>query len=638
MSLLAPLALLTGLLAIPILILYMLRLRRTETPVSSTLLWQKLLRDRQANAPWQRLRRNLLLILQLLILAALALALARPFVATPSVVSGSVVVLLDGSASMLATDVQPSRFDAARAEVQSWIGGLSGDDAMTLILVGRTPRVLATAGADPQTLRRALQAAQAEPVTADWSSALALAGGAAQGARNARIVIVSDGGLRQQMDQAALPPLPGDILYVAIGQRDENLALSALATRQGPEGLQLLASVHNYGAAPQAALLSIYVNETLFDARRITPAPGAPLPLTWALPPGSERIRAELSEQEADFLPADDRAWAVHAAGAATQALLLTPGNLFLEQVFTLLPGVTAVRADPAGPLPQAAGEQGFELLVLDGGPLPEPLPPGDLLLINPTTGGDLLTVGQPFSATTAIRLADSPLLQFVEWRGVNVRQARQISAPWAQAVVQAEGGPLLLAGEQGGRRIAVLTFDLRDSDLPLRVAFPVLMANITAWLSPGQVVDFSGSLQPGQPAALSPEAGATALLVDTPSGEQRILTVEEEHALIFEETHQPGIYTVTARRQSGDRLAGRFAVNLFAPQESAIAPAATVQIGRRDISAPQAGDIGRREFWPWLAALALLVLLLEWWVHFRGPRLPRPPRPEAARTWFRRR
>ncbi len=72
--------------------------------VSSTMLWQKLLRDREANAPWQKLRRNLLLLLQLLILAALVLALARPFFPISSVISGSTVVLLDGSASMQATD------------------------------------------------------------------------------------------------------------------------------------------------------------------------------------------------------------------------------------------------------------------------------------------------------------------------------------------------------------------------------------------------------------------------------------------------------------------------------------------------------------------------------------------------------
>jgi len=631
MSLLTPLALLLGLLAVPIILLYMLRLRRRETPVSSTLLWQKLLRDREANAPWQRLRRNLLLILQLLILAALALALARPFLPVPSIVSGSVVVLLDGSASMMATDVQPSRFDAGRAEVASWIDNLGGDDAMTLILVGRAPTVLASASNDRQALREALAQAQAQPVSAGWPAALALAGGAAQGFQDARIVVVSDGGL-----PAGLPAVPGEVLYVPIGESGANLAISALASRSGVEGVQLLAAVTNSGNTIQEALLSIFVDDVLFDARRVTVPPSEPptgtpastsgaggrANLTWEIPADAGAIRAELTEQGQDYLALDDRAWAVHAAGAGSRVLLVTPGNVFLEQVLGLLPGLTTFRATPDAPLP-GGDDTPYDLIVLDNTPLPDSLPPGDLLLINPPPGGDLLEAGAVFSDTNVIRLADSPLLQFVEWRGVNVRVARDVSAPWAQPIIQAEGGPLLLAGENGGRRVVILTFDLHDSDLPLRIAFPVLMANITTWLSPGQVLEFTGSLQPGQSAALSPGAGATAVLVQKPDGEQWIGSVEEEQTLLFDESGQQGIYTVTVRESGGDRVAGRFAVNLFAPEESGIAPAPTLQLGQRNVDAPQPGDVGRRELWPWLAALAFIVLIVEWWIHYRGPHLP---------------
>lgn len=625
MSLLAPLALLLGLLAVPIVLLYMLRLRRVERPVSSTLLWQKLLRDRQANAPWQRLRRNLLLLLQLLVLAALVFALARPFLPTPSIVSGNVVVLLDASASMMATDVQPSRFDAARREVERWIGNLGGDEAMTLILVGQRPVVLSPAGADPQTLRRALSQARPAPVAADWPAALALAGGAAQGYEDARIVIVSDGGL-----PADLPAASAEVIYVPVGTDGANVALSAVATRVGLQGPQLLVSTTNHGAMEQASLVSVYVDGALFDARRVTLTPREQRNLTWDLPAEAMTVRAELSEQSEDYLAIDDRAWAVNAATGA-RALLVTPGNIFLEQALALLPGLTTVRAAPGDSLPAVTGgEQGgaaqsepYDLLVLDGVPLPDPLPPGDLLLVNPASGGNLFTVGAVYSDTTVTRLADSPLLQFVEWRGVNVRAAREISAPWAQPVIQGGGGPLLLAGESGGRRVVILAFDLHDSDLPLRIAFPVLMANITSWLSPGQALAFSGSLAPGRPAALSPAAGASALLVQKPDGEQRILTADEEQTILFEETDQLGIYTVTARESAGDRIAGRFAVNLFAPQESSIAPASTLPLTQRGEEAASAGDVGRRELWPWLAGLALLILGLEWWVHFRGTRLP---------------
>src|SRR3954468_14777411 len=117
MAFLAPLALVSALIVAPIIVaMYLLKLRREERTVSSTYLWQRMVRDVEANAPWQRLRRNLLLLLQLLLLLLLALALARPFFATTGIAGRNLIVILDRSASMQATDVAPSRLEAAKKE------------------------------------------------------------------------------------------------------------------------------------------------------------------------------------------------------------------------------------------------------------------------------------------------------------------------------------------------------------------------------------------------------------------------------------------------------------------------------------------------------------------------------------------
>ena len=122
MSLLAPTAAAFGLIVPVIVALYFLKVRRPQVPVSSTLLWRSLTRDRQASVPWQRLRFSWLLVLQLLAAMALVLALMRPAHSTPAPLAAHTILMVDTSAPMQTTDVHPSRFAEARRRAGCVIG------------------------------------------------------------------------------------------------------------------------------------------------------------------------------------------------------------------------------------------------------------------------------------------------------------------------------------------------------------------------------------------------------------------------------------------------------------------------------------------------------------------------------------
>src|SRR2546421_5464149 len=106
--------------AVPaLLILYFLKLRRREQLVSSTLLWKKAIQDLQVNAPFQKLRRNLLLILQLILLALLCLALSRPVSNYTPGAGKTSIILIDRSASMNAVESNgKTRLDEAKKKVK----------------------------------------------------------------------------------------------------------------------------------------------------------------------------------------------------------------------------------------------------------------------------------------------------------------------------------------------------------------------------------------------------------------------------------------------------------------------------------------------------------------------------------------
>src|SRR5436305_5664397 len=125
MKFLAPAAFLFALTIPVVIVFYLLKRKRVIRLVPSTLLWQKFLAETQASAPFQKLRKNWLLVLQIILLTLAVLALSRPYFAARTKPAQLRVVILDTSASMQATDELPSRFEKARAEALKWVDGLA---------------------------------------------------------------------------------------------------------------------------------------------------------------------------------------------------------------------------------------------------------------------------------------------------------------------------------------------------------------------------------------------------------------------------------------------------------------------------------------------------------------------------------
>ncbi len=625
MSFLAPLGLLLSLLAVPIILLYMLRLRRREVQVSSTLLWRQLLQDREANAPWQRLRRNLLLFLQLLILAALVLALARPYSEVPTLTSGRTALLIDASASMNATDVQPNRFEAARRLALEIVETLGDDDNVAIIRVAESAEVLENYTNDRSQLRAALERMTLSKGIPDWNAALTLAAAGAQGAEKFTILLLSDGGVPANLDLT----LYGEVRHVPIGNSGQNVAISALATADDPvRGAQIYARLTNYGDQAADVIFSLNLDGTLHSAAPYQIAANSYLDLTISdLPAEFRRVEAQLTRPAGstllDHLNIDDTAYAVYTPAVAGRTVVMTKGNAFLERGLAALNAWQVYRGDPDRGLPA----EPYDLYVFDGW-LPTALPDSNILIVNPPPDlppSNLYSVGGMTNQTQIVRvLPDDPRTRYLRFNDVNVRVFRQIRAEWADTLVEAAGGALVLAGEFEGRRIAILPFNLLDSDLPLKIAYPILLANLTAWYKTPRALNLEGSAQIGQTVVIQPPPEADIVRVIRPDGAATTFRANQP-LLIYAETLQTGIYSVDM--YSGESLFRQefFSVNLFSESESNILPR-SVQLGSgADAAAAEAPqEIGQREFWSLLALIGLALLALEWFIYHRRLGVPR--------------
>lgn len=609
MTLLAPLGLLGLLVALPILALYLLRLRRREVTVSSHFLWQQALQDLSANTPLQRLRRHTLLFLQLAIVTLLALALARLAWETSAPLGGHVLLVVDASASMQARGSNGNtRFADALQRAQAEV---SPADRVTLILADKQARLLLDAQpASSPAAAAAFATAQAGAGGADWEGAFTLA--LARADAQTRTLLLSDNDHAAAFLPAALP----NVRVVSVGEPAPNLALTAFALRALPDGTrQLFAEVFNASDMSASGTLTLRRDGVLWQSLPFSAPARARTPLvlgtegTFAVLQG--RITAD--PPFADALAADDTAWAIAPQQAQARLLLVAAEDeRFVSSALASLEGVQVFRTSPER---RTLPEGTFDLFVLVDA-LPDALPDGNLLLLNPPHSSALFTLGETLPATQnpQTQLPQHPLNQLVQWEGVTVRATRAVDAQWAQTLVSVGGQPFVLAGETGGRRVVLLPFALNDTDLPLQIAFPVFIANAVAWLTPSAAYTERTHYRAGETVQLALPLAADAARITTPDGSTHTLA----RGAAFPFSDALGVYSVAALGADGRVLGTQFfAVTLFNAQESDLTP--------RPFSAPPAANVTtaadtqreRQELWGALLLLAFALLLLEWtWYH----------------------
>ncbi len=616
MNLLVPAAFAFALIIPIILLLYFMRPKRQQRTIASTLLWQRALQDMQASRPWQRLRFTPLLFLQILAALFIVFVLVRPAIFTSSSVSGNTIIILQASASMQATDIAPSRFESARNDISDIMGNLGPNDHLSLITMANTPQVLIADSNDKAQLAIALRKAKVTNQNADLELALSLANSLAAGHTDTQVLVVGDGHVITT-DQNLLVPFP--VRYLRIGTNAPNAALLTLSSRTLQNKLVALAQVANYSSQARSIPVELFADGNEVSVQTVTLAPQASGTVQWTgLPSTTRFLHAQLISQDA--MTIDHNAWAIIGGSQKGHVLLVTKGNLFLQAAFALQPNVILSETTPA----QYVNAGNYDLTIFDGF-VPSILPAGGLFFVNPPTGSYPFGTSGPLIKVSRISPGDDKLglLASIDLSSIHTIQSShqlQLTANM-QSIIDAPETPLLIAGQNNNQRIAALGFDLHDSDLGLQPSFPILVQNLANWFLP-QPVAGDGQVTAGSPITIQTWPGADQATITSP--DQQTATVAPPFPVIpFAKTNTIGIYQVI-QRVHGQFLHGAFTVNLFNPSQSNLTPARTLPVLRSSDFTPNGNGVSRelREIWPWIAALLLLILCIEWWLFSRSYRI----------------
>ena len=634
---------------VPTLVLmYFLKLRRREVIVPSTFLWKRAVQDLQVNAPFQRLRRNLLLLLQLLALAALLVALARPVLSLRTGGGERIVLLIDRSASMNATDVAPSRLELAKQQAKAVVESIRsqgafdlggrGDQAMVIAFDSR-PRLMCNFTSDKDRLLAAIDAISPGEGGSRLGDAVQVARAYAQPPGEdandrsaepaARLELFSDGRI---VDLSEVVVREGELRLHCLGESSDNVGITAMEARrsyENPNDLKVFVSLANAGPQAVDCDVQLSLNNDVRAVRKVHIEAAAPVEEGGRPVPGVQSVMFSLTHGGAgvievrhlrpDVLAADDAVWAVLQRPKRLAVALVTAGNLALNEALKACP---LARLDVLTPGEYAAADAArlgeYDAVVLDRH-APAKLARGRYLVFGrPPLGIEAPEVER--GEFVVDWSASHPVLEYVNLANVYAAKHYKLPVgPDTTVLAEFSDSAAIAVLRRAGSTLVTVGFEIDDTNWPFDPAFVMFCYNAANFLGTEAGASRSPAMKVGEPINVQGGAPGRPGVVTAPGGVNTKLQCDSGGMFRYGATSRVGVYRLAIEGKS----AGAFAVNLVDGAESDIAPAREIVLAGEPVTAQSAAPRREnREIWPWLVGLALALVCLEWVVYNSKVRL----------------
>ena len=608
--------------------LYILKLRRRTVAIPFSPLWQRILKDKEATSLFSKLKRLLSLLMQLALLLLLVIALGDPRAAATLIKGRNLVVLIDASASMQSTDVGPkNRLGAAKEHVKTLVRGLGGSDRMLIAQMDAMVTPLGPMSGDTSELERALDGVKATDARADFPRALRFASDALRGVDNGEIVVVSDGVLGPASD-ASGPVHLGDakLSYISVGSGKRNVAITQFSVRRYPldkSRYEVMLEVTNTGPEQEDIELSLLGDAQLVDLTKLRLKPGERLPRFYPNLSGASRtLEAKIAPLPGseDVLPADNHAYALLPERRRAKILVVTEGNTYLEAALLLdeyLDVSTATPRDYATKIAPSGAKH--DVVVFDGATPAQP-PRAHALYVDPRGPGSPVKVEGEIKQPGFDKLdRKHPTIRFTALDDVNVARAHKlVPEPGDKVIGASADGPILVAGTRAGFKFVVLGFDVRESDLPLRVAWPLFLLDVVNWFT-DEDSQYLSSFRTGEVWRVPVSTAGVQAKLKKPDQSTDVVPVHEGRAVYMGE--QAGFYDLSVPQADpgAPPVVTSFAANLLDVEESTVTPAPELTVDGKPAGSVEGFHVGvRREIWIYLLIIAALLTAVEWATYHR--------------------
>ena len=605
------------LLVIPLVVFYFLKLKRPRRDVPSLVLWQQVMNDQRVNSPFQRFKRNLLLLLQLLLLASLVLAAMQPFLSTGAERARYLPVLIDCSASMAATDsTGKSRLDVAKQRVGELIERLLPDQQLSLIAVSSTGRRVCEFTNNRRLLRSALTRIEIADVPSDLEDALRMTEALSRTVPIETVLIYSDGNFPDQIDFE----LPFELSFQQLPSATANISITALnARRSTADRWDVFVRVEASNSHTVSGNVHVLRDEIHIADDYVSLEEGESQRLVFQVDGTSaSTIEVRLEADGPNSLISDDMARIVLPAGRPLRVYCDEDLSTFrhalrmLEHVELYPQGADSALANCDLLISDQADVQDLEASMrIHVGVLP-------------TSLESILQLDDGASQVVDWRRT-CPLLQHVQlseviFSGEPVSQEgigeRDYETLGFEILAHANRGPLVLRRREGTRLLYYFLVHLDQSTLPYRVGFPILVTNaVQIALQQASLSEVAGTSTGVLPTlTLQPD---TRYTVESPLPPPFDVTSDDNGSLTGIAAPRVGTYTV----RKGSDVVAELHAGLLSANESKLAAAQEIQFREVSVSAASSHLLENdRPLWPYFALAGFGILLFEWWYYQRRP------------------
>jgi hypothetical protein len=604
---------LTTLGLIPILILiHTLKPRPRQVEVTNLFLWQEVLKERSSHLTFERLKKNLPLLFQILIIILAALALAKPTWMYFSSKKGNMILVIDTSASMKAKLGSGTRFDAAREKALELIEQRESDQKILIVDAGSKPVVKAGLLDNSNQAKSLVKSLAPSDASAELEPAVYLALSFVDPSKKDLLYLITDGAGK---DFSALVKNHPKIKPIIVAGGNRNIGITKFEFRQEidrNEKYEIMLEIKNFNPTSIKCPVRLSIdNAIIFDSVITLEAQEKKLLIF----PYSGLITgiAKASLEIDDDFSIDNRAYLSLSASKDIWVLLISKGNHFLEKLLEAYPNfkVNSVKEI----IPSSWNEQALrhDIIIVDRMNIPK-TEKGNFLLI------DAYSPSIPILKTGYVRFPKNldwdrknPLMANVNVGGLIVEQAAKLQVDKRlHPVIESTKTGLMYAYEKGGIRAVLLGFDLTKSDLPLKVAFPVMMSNIINWLNPHKL-DFSTlHTRAGEPFDIYLDPQTDIFYTRAPREKW-----EKQRAAAnpfrYADTQKVGVYTISENDKQR-----YFSVNLADESESDISMSSIEQIPDQPSVSEEIS--AQHPLWAVFLLISCAVLMAEWlvWLKMR--------------------